>query len=136
MAIRSERTIYQLVEAHLKTLKAPITCVDLMDNQEIRNEALEEFGGKERDVRVATNKLSDTLGFMWRRGLLTRYPAPRSELSLARYAYSWAADTKDAPARPISPPVRSTGKSALRITEHEEGIELEFDKFIIYVRPK
>lgn len=79
-----------------------------MDNPEIRKETLLEFGGKERDVRVATNKLSDTLGFMWRRGLLTRYPAPRGELSFARFAYSWASNSKDEPAGPISPPIRST----------------------------
>lgn len=136
MAIRSERTIYQLVETHLRKQDSPTTCVELMDNPEIRKEAVAEFGGHDKDVRVATNKLSDTLGFMWRRGLLTRFPAPQSERSFARYAYSWASDAKASSTRPISPPARSVGKTSVSIKEHEEGVELEFDKFIVYIRPK
>jgi hypothetical protein len=107
-----------------------------MDIPEIRKEAVAEFGGSSKDVRVATNKLSDALGFMWRRGLLTRYPAPRTDLSLARYAYSWAGDTSAEPSRPIPPPIRSIGKTAVSIKEHEEGVEIEFDKFIVYIKPK
>jgi hypothetical protein len=136
VAIRSERTIYQLVETHLRKQDSPITCVDLMDIPEIRKEAVAEFGGPDKDVRVATNKLSDTLGFMWRRGLLTRYPAPQSERSLARFAYAWASTKSEPSTRPIPPPVRSVGKSAINIKEHEEGVEIEFDKFIIYIKPK
>ena len=56
-----------------------------MDIPEIREEALAEYG---KDIRIATNKLSDALGLMWRRNLLVRYPAPRETNTLARYAYS------------------------------------------------
>ena len=132
MVIRSERGIYQLVEKHLRKATSPVTCVALMDIPEVRKEAQSEFGD---DIRNATNKLSDTLGFMWRRGLLTRYPAPRESLSLARYAYEWA-DKKAEPDKPISPPTRHLGKTQVNIQEHEEGVEIEFDKFIIYIRPK
>lgn len=135
MAIRSERTIYQLVEAHLRGKTEPITCVELMDIHEIREEALAEFGRSNRDVRTATNKLSDTLGFMWRRGLLTRYPAPRSELSFARYAYTWNEQKID-PSKPIPPPARFSSKFPVGIIEHDDCVEIEFEKFTVFVRPK
>lgn len=132
MVIRSERTIYQLLEARLREAAQPMTCNDLMDFPEIHKEALNEFG---KDVRNATNKLSDALGFMWRRGLLTRYPAPKTETSFARFSYTWDHGTKEEPARPISSPVRSS-KTGLTITEHSDCVEIEFDKFVILVRPK
>lgn len=87
MSIKSDKTIYQVLERHLREADGPLTCVDLMDRNDVRAEALKEFGGKERDVRQATNKLSDALGFMWRRGLLTRFPAPKGSHSLARFSY-------------------------------------------------
>ena len=132
MGIRSERTIYQLLEKYLRKAESPLTCVELMDINEVRKEAVAEFGS---DVRNATNKISDTLGFMWRRGLLTRYPAPRGDTTFARYAYMWAEQKID-PQLPISPPVRSTGKLPVIITEHADCMELEFDKFTILIRPK
>lgn len=73
MSIRSIKEIYQLLEEQLRKSTKPMTCVDLMDIPEIRNEALAEYG---KDIRIATNKLSDALGLMWRRNLLVRYPAP------------------------------------------------------------
>lgn len=65
MSIRSNKDIYRILEKHLRYADEPMTCVDLMDIFEIEQEALKEFG---EDKRHATNKLSDTLGFMWRRG--------------------------------------------------------------------
>lgn len=58
-----------------------------MEIDEIRSEAVSEFGGPEGNVRQATNKVSDVLGFMWRRNLVVRYPAPKTETSFARYVY-------------------------------------------------
>lgn len=136
MAIRSERDIYHKLEAHLRKAKSPMTVTDLMDIGEVREEALSEFGGRERDLRVATNKVSDTLGFMWRRGLLVRYPAPKGETSFARYSYEWAKEKERIPSSPIPPPSRSFGKTAVLVTEHPDCVEIEFDKFVILVRPK
>ena len=81
MSIRSRRDIYRVVEKFLRQSGQPMTCVDLMDNYEVEQEALHEFG---EDKRQATNKLSDVLGFMWRRGLLNRYPYSGDQM--ARYA--------------------------------------------------
>lgn len=134
--IRSDRGIYQLLERYLREASYPMTCVNLMDIAEIRKEAVKEYGGTDKDVRITTNKLSDLLGFMWRRGLLTRYPAPKEGSSLAKYAYIWDLKDDARPAEPIPSP-SSQGKIAARITELENGsVELEFDKFTILIRPK
>lgn len=134
MTIKSERPIYQLVSDHLEKVTEPVTCATLMENPAIRKEAVSEYGGPTRDVQLATNKLSDLLGFMWRRGLLTRYPAPRTETSFAKYAYTMA-EVKEVEAKEIPPPARLT-KHGVIITEHAEGIEIELDKMTIFIRPK
>jgi len=71
MGIRSDKEIYQALEKRLRETPKPITCVDLMDDPEFRATAMAEYG---KDVRVATNKVSDALGLMWRRNLLVRFP--------------------------------------------------------------
>lgn len=134
MGIRSDKEIYQLVEERLRESDRPLTCVELMDTLEIRKEAVSEFGGPDEDVRLATNKLSDVLGFMWRRGLLIRYPAPADSRSMARYSYEW--DKKlEKVTEPLSPP-RRFSKMAVGVTEHADCIEIEFDKFVVLIRPK
>lgn len=113
-----------------------MTCVNLVDHDEIRREAVKEYGGADKDVRVATNKLSNLLGFMWRRGLLTRYHAPKEGGSLAKFAYIWDLKDDARPAEPIPSPILS-GKTGARITELEDGsVELDFEKFSILIRPE
>ena len=48
-----------------------MTAPELMDTAEVRKVAISRFGG---DIQTTINKLSDTLGFMWRRGVVVRYP--------------------------------------------------------------
>lgn len=104
MSIRSIKEIYQLLEEQLRKSTKPMTCVDLMDIPDTRNEALAEYG---KDIRIATNKLSDALGLTWRRNLLVRYPAPRETNTLARYAYSWDFKQDAQESVPIPSPVVS-----------------------------
>ena len=61
MSIRSIKEIYQRLEQQLKKSPWPMTCVDLMDIPEIREEAIAEYG---KDIHIATNKLPDALGLM------------------------------------------------------------------------
>ena len=132
MAIRSEKEIYQVLEEYLRIQEAPVTCSDLMDIPGIRKAALEEFGG---DVRVATNGISDTLGFMWRRELLTRFPAPKDSRTLARFAYLWDKKKEAGKARVPMPP-QARGKTGLVITEQDGGVLIEFEKFTVFVKQK
>lgn len=129
--IRSDREIYQVIQKYLEPAESPMTCVDLIDVPEVFKVATEEFGD---DKRVATNKLSDTLGFMWRRGLLTRYPTTGAGAQMARYGYVWNAREDNASKKPELPPVRS--KTGLLIQEREDGVMIEFEKFFVFVRPK
>lgn len=69
MGIRSIKEIYQVLEEHLRSSDKPLTCVDLMDIPDVRKAAVAEYG---KDIRTATNKVSDALGLVWRRNLLTR----------------------------------------------------------------
>ena len=131
----ASRELYTRLEARLRKTKAPLTCVDLMSYPEIKAEALVDYGGETRDERIATNKLSDTLGYMWRRGVLTRYPAPKVKGPSARFAYAWAAEPEHAN-KPLLPPVRLTGKQAIAVTETNDGVEIEFEKFIVAIRVK
>ena len=94
-----------------------MTSVDLMDIPEIREEAIAEYG---KDIRIATNKLFDALGLMWRRNLLVRYPAPRETNTLARYAYSWDFKKDTQASEPIPPPVVSR-KTSINATEQDGG---------------
>jgi hypothetical protein len=133
MSIRSNRNIYQLLEKHLRAAEAPMTCVELMAIDEIRKEAMSEFGG---DIQFATNKLSDCIGLMWRKELLKRYPAIVTGGSQAKYAYIWGKTDSDATPEPLaSPPPRRT-KTGVLIKEHDDGVIIEFEKFTVFVKPK
>lgn len=116
MAIRSVKLIYQILEEALRKREEPVTCAILMDDPAVRKAAIAEYG---KDIRVATDKVSDALGFMRGRGLLTRYPAPKDSRSLARFSYAW--DFKQ-DAKPVVP-VQSliTKKTGLLITEQDGG---------------
>ena len=71
--IRSGDELYDVIERALKNITEPQTAAMLMERVEVRNAATERFG---KDIQVAINKLSDRLGFMWRRGVLDRLAAP------------------------------------------------------------
>lgn len=90
-----------------------------------------EYG---KDVRVATNKVSDALGLMWRRNLLVRFPAPKETNSLVRYAYIWDKGRDTIQALPVLPP--SFSKVGFAISEVDGGVQIEFDKFVVLVRQK
>lgn len=136
MGIRSEKTIYQVLEKRLREAGEPLTCVDLMDMNDVRSEAMKEFGGRERDIRQATNKLSDALGFMWRRGLLTRFPAPKGSQSLARFSYVWDKKEDARPVEPVPSPKSLHRKTGFIVSEYGDGVMVEFEKFIVLINPK
>lgn len=136
MGVKSDRPIYGLIEKHIKVNKQPMTCNALMEIDEIRTAALDEFGGPERSIQHATNKTSDMLGFMWRRGVLTRHPAPKDGISFARFSYI-GNEAPDSDAKPIPPPPSpSVARHKLNIQEISNGVEIELDGFIITVRRK
>lgn len=70
-------TIYEALEKYLRAATEPITCVDLLDHPDVSA------------ITKDANRISNYLGHMWRKGLLQRHAAPPSELSMARFAYTW-----------------------------------------------
>lgn len=144
MSIKSTKGIYNILEKYLRAAATrggggALTVTALMDIPEVRAAALEEYTADD-DVRVATNKLSDALGLMWRRGLLTRYPAPKESNSFARYAYIWDQSEDNKQIVGI-PPTRGklhvdVEKFECTVSEFEGGVLLNFPKFSITIESK
>lgn len=86
MSIAQSFGIYHALEMALRKTDKPLTCVDLLDNPEVRK------------FTDSSNKVSDYLGNMWRRGLLQRYHAPKTANSMARWAYEWKGGENRRPA--------------------------------------
>lgn len=118
--IRSERTIYQVIEEILKKAKRPMTCNDLWDNNEQVRE-LEHEGG--------VNKISDYLGFMWRKGLISRYPAPKTSTNFARFAYIWK---QEMPA--VTKP--SIHRDHIEIQETKNGVVIALKNVEIIIKSR
>lgn len=135
MAIKSGKDIYNVLEKHLRAAAYPMTVTMLMDIQEVHDTAIAELTA-EGDVREATNKLSDTLGFMWRRGLLTRFPAPKESNSFARFSYIWDQQENSRPVQNTPIARAAAGKVGFTITEIDDGVLLEFQKFTVTIKSK
>lgn len=123
--IKSERDIYQLLEENLKKSNKPLTCNDLWD-MDGRIRESEHDGGP--------NKVSDYLGFMWREGLIVRYPAPRTRTSFARFAYAWK-PTDDKPLAALKDsPKPLIAKNNIEILETKGGVTIELANVSITIR--
>lgn len=131
--IKSADEIYDIIMDALENVTEPVTCADLMERPAIREAALLRFG---KDVQIATNKLSDLLGFMWRRGVLERYAA-NDNRTKARFAYTLKnIKVPTAKTIPYVNPTESLGTHALSITERPGEVVLDFKQFTVVIRPK
>lgn len=131
MLHKGNNSIYQEIERHLKGRSEPVTCKDLMEIPDFRKVALDEYGN---DIQSTTNKVSDVLGFMWRKKLLKRYPASGVS-TRARWAYVWSEETLKPPV-PIPPP-SSSKKRRLDIIEEENGdVVIELADVTIHIASK
>ena len=84
----------------------PMTCVDLIDIPEIREEALAEYG---KDIRIATNKLSDALGLTASNRILRHLP-------------------HTIPSR--------FKKTSINVVEQDGGVLIELEKFTVLIKQK
>lgn len=131
MAIKSELLIYKIIEKHLKSTTEPMSCVDLWEQLDVRQNA------------ISPEKVSDYLGLMWRRNLIMRWNTPVTSTSKSRYAYTWR-DEKDAD-KP-TPVNTSDGaprliaskhkKANVTVTEDGDRLILDFDKFTMTIQAK
>jgi hypothetical protein len=97
------------IEHALRNSPKPLTISELLDLPDVRATAIAEYGD---EVRVYTDRLSNALGLMWRREVITRYPAPEQANSQARFMYEWP---KDKPAAIVLPSTFPQGED--RTTE-------------------
>ncbi len=75
---RNEAGLFYALEVVLKAADQPLTCVQIYED----NESIRKFA-------TSPNRVSDYLGGLWRKGQVTRSPAPKANSSSARWAYSW-----------------------------------------------
>lgn len=128
--IRSNDELYDIIEKALKNITEPQTAAALMERVEVRKAACDRFG---KDMQTAINKLSDRLGFMWRRGILDRFPATASR-TMSRWAYALKAQFEEDAVKYVTP--RTQKKAAIAITEKEGEVVLEFEQFTVVIKPK
>jgi hypothetical protein len=128
VAIKSEALIYKILERHLKESKHPLSCSDLWEHLDVRENAR------------SAEKVSDYLGLMWRRGMLQRWNTPLTSTAKSRYAYSWHEEEHKQEPAPSLPTPRLVGnarrKAEVTITEEEDRIILDFDKFTMIIQAK
>lgn len=113
--IKSSNEIYDVIESALTDTPQALT-------------AIERFGS---DVQITTNKLSDLLGFMWRREVLDRFNATDARTK-SRYAYK----LKSSQNIDLKPIQHIPAKSSLKITETEGGVVIELDTFSITIQKR
>lgn len=127
MAIKSDAEIYKIIEKHLKAAESPLSCVDLWDHSDVQANAR------------SPEKISDYLGLMWRRGIVQRWDVPKTSNSRSRYAYTWKEDEQAAQPRKVERIHSVSGtyrKANVTITEEENRLVLDFDKFTLTIQAK
>lgn len=73
----SEKGLLQALEKVLRETGRAMDCVELFDIPSVREYA------------ATANRVSDYLGLMWRKALVTRVPSAQAGGSRARWAYQW-----------------------------------------------
>lgn len=121
----NEDGLFPALEAALKAASEPMDCQALYELPEARSKA------------ASVNRVSDYLGGLWRKGLVVRLPAPRTENNRSRWMYERKGQKgprfKDA--IEYTPKVLADRPTCL-ITEEGNVITLEFPNLVIQVRQK
>ena len=128
----TETGLYELLEALLKESTEPRTCVELWDNQSVR------------DIAGASTRVSDYLGHLWRRGKVTRQAAVRTPNDNSRWAYAWRADApvNQPGAMLVSPmdikqnKVGKLNKLDMQITYDDDSVTINLPNMTITIQHK
>lgn len=73
----SEKGLFNALEKILRETGEPMDCNQLFEKPEVREYA------------ATANRVSDYLGGLWRKGLVTRLPSSSEGSSRARWMYQW-----------------------------------------------
>ena len=123
---KNQKNLYGALERALKESTAPVTCATLLRIDYVYEAARKGFGS---DISDITRRLSDTLGYMWRRGLLSRYRNTDIS-SQSQYSYSWFEQDVE----PVPSPARNSSKPTFDVVELKDGIKIEFEHFVVTIR--
>jgi len=122
----NETGLFPALEAALRAASEPLDAQAFFDMSSVKEHA------------ASVNRVSDYLGNLWRKGLVTRLPAPKNENSRSRWLYQWKGQKGpkiyDA-AQDYVPRVLADRPSVL-ITEEGNVITLEFPNLLISIRQK
>lgn len=120
----NEDGLFPALEAVLKVAKEPLDCQALYDMPEIKKHA------------ASVNRVSDYLGGLWRKGLVVRLPAPKSENSRARWMYEWKGHRGPALYGMEYTPKILADRPTVLITEEGSVITIELPNLVIAIKQK
>lgn len=122
----NESGLTTALEAALKAASEPMDAVALFDLASIKPHA------------PSANRVSDYLGLLWRRNLVTRLPAPKDNNSRTKWMYEWKGNRGPKihdHAVEFAPRVLADRPSVL-ISEDGDVITMEFPNLVIIVKQK
>ena len=132
--VRSEDQIYEVLFAAFEKIDRPLSCTELLEMPDVRAAAINRWG---KDIRNTSEKLSDTLGFLWRRGTLDRFTAPPLANSRARWAYAMKDRFVDYDTPKVyKKPEKTKTPGDLEIVEKDGEVVITMKGFVITVRPR
>lgn len=125
---RSEEGLFQALEEELKKAKEPVDCNTLFDRPKVRQHA------------QTVNRVSDYLGNMWRKGQVTRLPAPRMENTRSRWLYTWKGKTPTTLQKGVdydpAKGIKLVDRPTMEITDDGGVITIELPSLQLVIRPK
>lgn len=128
----NETGLFPALEAALKASPEPLDCIMLYDRPEIRQHA------------ASVNRVSDYLGGLWRKGLVVRLPAPKSDGSRARWMYARKGPKGPKLHAKLGIPERGeeytprilADRPSVLITEEGSTISIELPNLMIIIKSK
>jgi hypothetical protein len=117
----SEKGLFQALEKVLRTTGEPMDCNQLFDLPEVREHA------------ATANRVSDYLGGLWRKGLVTRLPSAGDGVSRARWSYQWKDSAPPGTGTEYAPRLIADRPNMV-ITEDGTTIHLTFPHLVISIR--
>lgn len=125
--MRNDETgLFPALEAALRAATEPLDANDLFDMPTVKEHA------------ASMNRVSDYLGNLWRKGFVTRAPAPKGRNSKCLWLYEWKGNKGPKiydHALEYTPRVVADRPSVL-ITEEGNTMTLEFPNLVIVIKQK
>lgn len=117
----SEKGLFNALEKVLRATGEPMDCNQLFDLPEIKEHA------------ATANRVSDYLGGLWRKGLVTRLPSEGDRNSRARWSYQWKVNALPGTGEDYVPRLLVDRPSVL-ITEEGTTIQITMPHLVIILK--